>query len=281
MRTVRVVSSHRARQPRQYLAIVGLKSRKNVLESYRAHSRRRSGYGVSAMPKSDAIVRVPSASPSDLSDGLDEDLVDKAVDHIRSVIERTVEKGLEEVGTYLLKTFYSNDAEAYFSHQPVKKASLSLLVERCNSIALPISRSFLADALRVAAISRHLPSNAPYRQLPVSHRIALSRVDDVARRDRLAMKAAENELSVKKLRALVQKEVERQRASGASSRRGVPPIVKALEAVVSLLRDDETGRLPFKRADVKELGPGYRERADAAYAQLVPRFDDLERLMRR
>ena len=75
---------------------------------------------------------------------VDRELVDRAATHIREVLEKTVTRGTEEVGRYLLRTFYDDDPQLYFSANPNKHASLRLLLDRCESLELPVrERSFL------------------------------------------------------------------------------------------------------------------------------------------
>jgi len=140
---------------------------------------------------------------------VDRDLVERAVSHIRDELTKTVTRGMDEVGRYLLQTFYDNDPELYFSASPSKHASLRLLIERCESMDFPVSRTFLANSLRMAAVSKDLPRAATFRRLPSSHRVELLRLKAPENVERLASKAISQKLSVQKLRALIQKEVDR------------------------------------------------------------------------
>jgi hypothetical protein len=100
---------------------------------------------------------------------VDRELVERAVAHIRGELAKTVARGINEVGRYLLQTFYDDDPELYLSASPNKHASLRLLIERCESMDFPVSRTFLANALRMAAVSKDLPRAATFRRLPSSH----------------------------------------------------------------------------------------------------------------
>jgi hypothetical protein len=208
----------------------------------------------------------------------DRELVDRAVEHIRSVLSGTVSKGMEEVGKYLLSEFYDDDPELYFSTAPTKHASLRLLVERCESMDLPVGRTFLANALRMAAVGKGLPRGASFAQLPPSHRVELLRVRSPDKVERLAAKAVGSKLSVQKLRALVRKEEER----GAKGKRGrprSPGVLKAIESCLRALRDEETGRLLFRRSDIDEMTDEQRARAQAAIESLEKRIADLSRML--
>ena len=107
---------------------------------------------------------LPSATKQDAK------LVDKAAKQIRDILARTVSQGLEEVGNYLLDTFYEGNHELYHSLKPSKHASLTLLEERCETLDLPVSRTFLANAIGVAAMTKQLPKPSSFLKLPPSHK---------------------------------------------------------------------------------------------------------------
>ena len=136
----------------------------------------------------------------------DRELVERAALDIRAVLAKTLTRGMDEVGRYLLQAFYDGDPELYFSANPNKHASLRLLLERCESLDFPVSRTFLANALRMAAVTKELPRAATFHQLPPSHRVELLRLKAPERVERLASKAVSEKLSVQKLRMLSQKE---------------------------------------------------------------------------
>lgn len=158
---------------------------------------------------------------------LDTALVDHAVDDIKKMMSRTGVQGLSEVGQYLLNEFYGGNVEAYRSTDPGKHASLRELQARCETLDLPVSRSFLARAMGVAVLELSLRPGSQFLQLPASHRVELLGVRDPVEVERLAGIAVDGKLSVHKLRALVRREVKR-----SSSTRGPKPV----PAVVRLLR---------------------------------------------
>jgi hypothetical protein len=209
----------------------------------------------------------------------DRDLVDRAISHIRDVLSGTVSKGMEEVGQYLLREFYDDDPELYYSASPNKHASLRLLVERCESMDLPVGRTFLANALRMAAVSKGLPRGASFIRLPPSHRVELLRVRSPEIVERLAAKAVGSNLSVQKLRALVRKQEDRGAAKAKRGRRRTPAVLKAIEMCLRALRDEDTGRLLFRRSDIDEMTDEQRARGQAALESLEKRIADLSRLM--
>lgn len=213
------------------------------------------------------------------AEGEDEKLVHKAVDHVRTILDATLKRGLEEVGVYLLETFYGNDPALYFSVSQHKHASISLLLSYCGSMALPVSRTFIANALRIAATARLLPKGSSFHRLPPSHRVELVRFREPEQIEKLASRAVEKELSVEKLRELVHKEHERQVADGPRrGRRPTPIILRMLSVCMKTLRNAETGRLAATKGDLKDLNDDQREQATKELEVLEKRVGELRAL---
>lgn len=81
-------------------------------------------------------------------------LVDGVVEDIRAILAKTVARGMEDVGRLLLKRFFDDNPALYSSSSHAKHASLRLLLERADSMDLPVKRTFLANSLQMAAFSR-------------------------------------------------------------------------------------------------------------------------------
>lgn len=209
----------------------------------------------------------------------DRDLIDRTVSHIRGVLTKTVARGMEEIGAYLLEAFYDDDPELYFSANPNKHASLRLLIERCESMELPVSRTFLVNALRMAAVTKELPRTATFHRLPPSHRIELLRLKARENLERLASKAVSEKLSVQKLRVLIQKEAERGSADSGRGRKRTPQVLRAIEVCLRALRDEETGRLLVRRSDIDEMTEEQLARAQTTLVSLEKRVTELRRLI--
>jgi len=184
----------------------------------------------------------------------DEKLVEKAAKHIRGILARTVARGLEEVGGYLLDTFYNGDPKAYQSLRPGKHASLSLLEARCETLELPVSRTFLANAIGVAVMARQLPETSSFLRLPPSHKQELLRVSTPERVESLATTALESKLTVQKLREMVREEREKGKRT-TQGRKAKPKAIRVLSACSRLLHDPTSGRPVLKKGDFSALTP--------------------------
>lgn len=209
----------------------------------------------------------------------DKELVERSVAEIRNILAQTLTRGMDEVGQHLLREFYDDDPALYHSASPNKHASLRLLLDRCESIDLPVSRTFLANALRMAAMTKALPRSASFLRLPPSHRVELLRVKEPERVERLASKVVEAKLSVQKLRKLVQKEDARKDETPTRGRKRTPEVIRSIESCLRALRDEETGRLLFRRSDISQLNEEQLERGQAALATLEKRVAELRRLL--
>jgi hypothetical protein len=210
---------------------------------------------------------------------VDRELVDRSVAEIRGIITKTVSRGQDEVGQYLLKAFFDDDPAAYFASGPTKHASLGKLMERCESMELPVSKTFLVNALRLAVAAKALPRTATFNQLPPSHRVELLRVKTPEKLEKLAARAVAGKFSVQKLRTMVQKAEVRKPDAPGSGRKPTPAVMKAIDACLRQLRDEETGKLLFRRSDIRALTEEQQERAVAAFTALDKRVADLRRIL--
>lgn len=204
----------------------------------------------------------------------DRRLVEASVEQIRNILAKTITRGMDEIGRYLLKEFYSDDPELYFSFSPTKHASLRMLVERCESLDLPVRRTFLANALRMAAITRGLPKSSTFHQLPPTHRVELLRVKAADKIEQLASRAVDGRLSAKKLRLLVQ----RSEKHAGIGRKRTPGVLQGLRTCLRAIRDENTGRLAYRRQDVEELTDEQRALGLATLETLEKRIAELRRL---
>lgn len=207
----------------------------------------------------------------------DQALVDRAVEQIRTILKSTVARGIEEIGQFLLREFYNNDPSFYASTSPVKHASLRMLEERCETLDLPVRRSFLGNALQVAVVARRLSTESAFHQLPASHRVELVRVKDLAKLESLAQTAVEKEYTVQKVRAAVRRDKEKTKSN--RGRKPIPAIVKCLQASVDNLRDDASGRLRFYRADIDALSEEHLATTQELANTLSKRVEELLKLL--
>lgn len=138
--------------------------------------------------------------------------VDRAVVRLHTMVSGTAVQSLTEIGHFLLDELDAEGTRA--------------VLRKCDSVELPVSRTFLTRAIAVARLERRLPEDARFRQLSASHRVELVAVRDPIVVERLASIAVERRLSVQKLRSLVRREVAR-----SGSTRGPKPVVEVLRVL--------------------------------------------------
>ncbi len=205
----------------------------------------------------------------------DDELVEQAVADIRGILKATYVQGMVAVGEYLLKTFYDDDPDLYLSKSPTKGASLSSLLRRADDIDLSVRRTFLSDGLRIAAYDRKLPAKSAFKQLPASHRVALTRLGDPTRVEKFAEATLKRQLSVVEVRELVSKQLDRA-AEGEVRRTRASLVVRQLDRFASFLRNDR-GRLDAAVRDrASRLSDDQRKQARETIDSIRKRLSELE-----
>jgi hypothetical protein len=208
---------------------------------------------------------------------VDAALVDKAVEDIREILGKTLKRGMEEVGTYLLRHFFDDDVDLCLSMSHAKHVSMRRLLSRCETLDFPVNRTFLGRSVRMAAMLKLLPKEASFRELPPSHRIQLLPLRDPDRVEDLASKAIARRMTVVKLRDAVHKA---QEVAGSTRTSRTAPALRALRQFVKHLKDSETGRLALKKADVDAMDDEQLELARAQVRIAEKRLADMKRLLR-
>lgn len=217
-------------------------------------------------------VKLPkSATSSDAA------LVDRVVVEIQGILSKTVARGMDEVGRVLLREFYDDNPENYRSQNPTKHASLRLLLDRCESMELPVRKTFLANALLMAVFGKQLPDRSQFLQLPPSHRVELLRLGSAEKAESFAATAVEKKMTVKKIRDVVRKEREKNKSN--RGRKPIPPVLRSLHHFVRMIKDESTGRLAFRREDVDKLSEKQRGDAQALVETLTKRLEELGKLL--
>ncbi len=207
---------------------------------------------------------------------VDEELVEKAVKEIKSILAQTVIKGMIDVGAYVLKEFFNDDPELASSRNPLKNASYRSLVEKCETADMPVGKTWLNNAVGVAILTKALPEKADFNKLQQSKQTVLLPLHDPKKVEKVAARAVKQDLTVVELREVVRKEVEKARVKG--EKRGRPPtplIVKTLDRSLKLFTL-ESGRKSFTKAQVNELSDDDAKKVRESAEELM---DSLKKLL--
>lgn len=195
---------------------------------------------------------VPAPSPAAVQD---EKLVAEAAEFIRKSFEEAYRGSLVTVGEYVLKNFFGGDAKLARSQDPNKNASFRALTEKCGTAQLPISKTWLNNAVGLVLMTKELPEEAKsFRQLPHTHQVVLLPLKDPAKVEKLAEKAVEKELTVRELKAEVATERVAVAAAGEGAKRGrpaLPTLLKSIEQAQKALTFE--GRRQPTKALIEEL----------------------------
>ncbi|MBN2559521.1 MAG: hypothetical protein JXQ75_01135 [Phycisphaerae bacterium] len=212
---------------------------------------------------------------------VDTKLVDEAVGWISAKVAATLRRGAEDVGEYVLDMFFSSDPELAKSRNPQKNASYRALAERCATSELPVSKTWLNNAVGIAVMLRRLPGTArAFRQLPPSYQETLLPLRDPSRVEEVANKVSTKDLSYRELRKVVAEERAKTPKVDARGRPPTPAIVKALNRSLKSFAF-EGNRRAFSKADVDALDEQERKRALKCAEGMIEQLRDLVRKLRK
>ena len=206
---------------------------------------------------------------------VDRALVDEAAAWITARVAATLKLGAREVGEYILDRFFRNDPALAKSRSPHKNASFRLLAEKCGTPELPISKTWLNNAVGVALMTRQLPATATaFKELPPSYQETLLPLRDPTKVEKLAKLALSRELSFRELRQSVAEERSKLPKARSKGRPASPIVIKVLRE--SLRRFVlPGGKRSFSKADVEDLDEQQRKDALQAAETIIDKLKDL------
>ena len=203
-------------------------------------------------------------------------LVDEACEHIASLLQKTLFKGMSEVGVYILKTFLADDEAEARSRNPIKSASYRQLLMRCDTLALPVSKSWLNNAVNLALLERSMgggETSAAWTQLSPTHKVRLLPIRDPKTVAQLADKAVKKKMSTRQLQGAVLEELAKKPKDGRG-RPPINPIMKALKGATKIFVL-AGGKRSFSKADVGTLDNARVSEALKAANALKARLESL------
>ena len=225
------------------------------------------------MAKMTALDGSREAGPAQM--GVDRGSIDEAAAWISAKVAATIKLGAQEVGEYVLEKFFRNDPELAKSRNPHKNASFRALAAKCGTPQLPISKSWLHNAVGVALMLRQLPETAKtFKELLPSYQDALLPLKDPAIIDKVAKHAVTKELSLRELRQAVADERSKMPKDQSQGRPPAPIVMKTLGHALKLFAF-EGGKGSFTKADVEALDDEQRKDAIESTQDLIEKLEDL------
>ena len=212
---------------------------------------------------------------------IDRKLVDEAARWISAKLAATLKVGAQEVGEYVLDRFFRNEPVLARSRNPHKNASFRALADKCGTPELPISKSWLNNAVGVALMIRQLPETAKvFKELLPSYQNALLPLRDPERVERVAKHAVTKELSLRELHQAVAEEQAKIPKAESRGRAPTPVVVRTLNRSLKLFAF-EAGKRSFTKADVEELDHEQRKNAIQSTEGLIEKLKDLLRKLKK
>ena len=182
-----------------------------------------------------------------------------------------------KVGAYVFETFFDGSEEAFGSHAPAKGDQFTAFATRTQDYlaALGLSERTLLHYTRVFVVFRQMPP--PVQDvLDPSHYVELYRLPVPVDRTRLALRAAQEQWSVRMLREEVDAWRAQHLSSGKSSGRPrMPDALKAWGAASRLV-----GELELDGKAAAALTAHERERVLAHLAEVEARVKSVRAVLR-
>lgn len=228
--------------------------------------------------KVDLVPDAPEPVKTEAS-SVDKALVDAASAWISAKVAATLKAGAIEVGEYLLATFFGGDPARARSRNPQKAASFRALAERCGTAELPVSRTWLNNAVGIALMSRNLPAGGAFRELPVSYQEVLLPLRDSPRIESLATEVSARRLSYREFRALVLEERSKSQKRTGGRRATARRLARRLERASELV-GPEPRVSGVRGLEVEALDEADKKRLLLAAERLIGRLTRLATTIR-
>lgn len=139
----------------------------------------------------------------------DEALVNEAYDKVSEIVVRRLSETMEEVGEYLLKTFFGDDIAKAQSNSPTKAKSLNALIKKIRKTQGDSpSRTWLYNSVKLVADKRLFEKEGlpEYQKLGHSHKVYLTHLGDLGKKKELIKEAVQKNYTVAKLKKRIAEE---------------------------------------------------------------------------
>ncbi len=203
----------------------------------------------------------------------DEEMIEGAVAHLRPMLEGAVTRAIDEVGDFLFQWFFAKSFDRYCNtHEG--HVSLDAVLTFCGSVELWVSRTYLYNALRLAAYRGRLAEvGQDYHQLSPSHRIEVLRLDSDTDIAEISKKAFQEGFTVLEVRRAVSAKL------GVEEPAVGPLVLRTVKAFNKGSADPTTGEFVVARAHFDYLTPGSWAQAKLAVRTAKIRMEALDEIL--
>ena len=194
--------------------------------------------------------------PAKQNNEITDEKINEAVFKINEIFEKTIQKGMLEIGQYILKTFFDDNIELVTSQNPNKEVSFKKLTERTD---LEVSQTGLLQAVKVAAQEKKLLAEENYKKLNYSQKVALLPLKEDDKKKDFIQKIEDEQLSVRQLKEKVRQlkikstkkpqlnyKIESQRFSNS-----VKKLVELSSVLISLNKKGKPDEKQFLKKDIE------------------------------
>jgi hypothetical protein len=212
---------------------------------------------------------------------MDSNPIHEAAAWISAKVASTLRKGAEEVGQYVLDRFFGSRADLAKARNPHKSASYRALAAKCGTADLPVSKTWLNNAVGIAIMVRNLPENAKaFRALPPSFQQTLLPIRDPDAVEMLANHAATSELTCRQLREIVADRLAQTPKTKGRGRPRTPAILKKLGRSATILGSRE-GTSWFTEVQIGEMDAQQKQIALRRGKEIIEGVKELMNTLRK
>ena len=131
---------------------------------------------VEAVEAAEVVDRLPTAESASAKPEWLPAMADEAVEKINAIAHKSVERGMEEIGAYLLAEAFNNKLAAVRSKNPRKRVYFNTI---CEHPRLHVDPRRLGEAVKAAALSQLLKERElDLSNLSFTHKVHLARIPD-------------------------------------------------------------------------------------------------------
>lgn len=205
---------------------------------------------------------------------LEPEKVDATCAFIRDELQRA-SGSLERVGNHVIDTLWGGDVGTVPVRGPRKHPTLRAIFGRADTVALPMSKTALSNAIGLAVVLRKLPADSSFRTLPASHQVELLPLHDVELIERVARDcAAAPTLTVRELRVAV-----REMKPKGRGRPPAPPFLKVVAALGRVLGEGPTCHVTVTPEEIAAIPYEVCREAERSLGMVGIHLDRLRRLL--
>ena len=223
---------------------------------------------------SDRALTTTLASPTleEPEEPVDQELIEEAVSFINETLNKTMYKGAEEIGAFVLKGFFDNNIDAASSRAPKKPASYRRLCEREDLLLSPKQLSVM---VRVAAQESFLSeSGVDASGLSYTHKAELVKLPNTDDKLILIREALENGLTTRALEARVR---EIRQPDPRGNKVGPAEIARYVQNPVKLFEDPDIMAFVGDSKKLRKLPADFRARLHADAFNMIERIAEWKR----